>query len=90
LVRGQQLSRWEITEFARETIADEAPIPYRVAELEKLSSSTDTLHLQHPAMPDLITYMNPHAPFGTSYQAMYWAVAQQGSTGSSTSFGPTW
>jgi AbiTii len=75
LVRGQQLSRWEIPEFARETITDEAPIPYGVAELEKLAASTDTLHLQHPAMPDLISYMNSQAPFGTSYQSMYWAVA---------------
>ncbi len=75
MVRGQQLSRWEIPEFARETITDEAPIPYGVAELEKLASSTDTLHLQHPGMPDLITYMNSQAPFGTSYQSMYWAVA---------------
>ncbi|GGD10215.1 MULTISPECIES: hypothetical protein [Nocardioides] len=75
MVRGQQLSRWEIPEFARETITDEAPIPYGVAELEKLAASSDTLHLQHPGMPDLITYMNSQAPYGTSYQSMYWAVA---------------
>lgn len=77
-------------EFARETITDEALIPYGAAEPEKLASSTDTLHLRHPGMPDLITYMNSQAPFGTSYQSMYWAVAQQASTGSSTSSGPTW
>lgn len=75
MVQGQQLSRWEIPEFARETISDEAPIPYGVAELEKLATSTETLRLQHPGMPDLITYMNSQAPFGTSYQSMYWAVA---------------
>lgn len=51
MVRGQQLSRWQIPEFARETITDEAPIPYGVAELEKLAASSDTLHL--PGMPDL-------------------------------------
>lgn len=75
MVSGQQLSQWEIPEFARETITDEAPIPYGVAELEKLAAKTGTLRLQHPQMPDLIAYMNSQAPFGTSYQSMYWAVA---------------
>lgn len=75
MVRGRQLSLGQIPEFAHEAITDQAPIPYGVAELEKLAASTETLHLQHPGMPDLITYMNSQAPFGTSYHSMYWAVA---------------
>jgi hypothetical protein len=75
IVRGQQISRFQLPEFAREAIKDEAPIPYGIAELEKLAASTETLQLQHPAMPDIVHYMNGQAGYGTAIHSMYWKVS---------------
>jgi len=73
--RGQHISTCQLPEFARDNIKDEAPIPYGVAELEKLAGSTEPLQLQHPGMPDLVLYMNTKADYATAIHSMYWKVA---------------
>lgn len=75
IVKGQQISTFQLPEFSRDSIKDETPIPYGVAELEKLAGSTEALQLQHPGMPDLVLYMNAKADYGTAIHSMYWKVS---------------
>jgi AbiTii len=75
MVSGQQLSSYQLPEFARDTIVPEAPLPYGVAELEQLATSKNPLQLQHPAMPDLVLYMNAKADYGTAIHSMYWKIS---------------
>jgi hypothetical protein len=75
IVRGQQISRFQLPEFAQDTINDEAPVPYGIAELEKLAASAEALQLQHPGMPDVVHYMNSQADYGTAIHSMYWRVS---------------
>ena len=76
---GQQISPWELPEFARGTIKQEAPIVHGVAEIEKLAATSDeTIRLQHSAMPDLVTYMNSEqseVQINGVIQAMYWKLS---------------
>ena len=79
-VNGQQISTWQLPEFARDIIRDEAPIRYGVAELEKLAGAKDAVELQHPKMPDVVLYMNSQAMksqahYGTTLHSMYWKVS---------------
>ena len=75
IVKGQQISAWQLPDFARNTIKAEAPIPYGVAEVEKLAGAKDGVQLQHPGMPDLVLYMNSQADYGTTIHSMYWKVS---------------
>jgi len=75
MVTGQQISGYELPEFARATIVPEAPLPYGVAELEQMAMSKKSLQLQHPVMPDLVHYMNSEAYYGTAIHSMYWRIS---------------
>ena len=75
-VAGQQISGWQLPEFARDTFKQEASVPFGVAELEKIvADGRDALQLQDTRMPDLVEYMNSQADYGTAIHSMYWRVA---------------
>jgi hypothetical protein len=73
---GHQISTMELPEFARDVIKAEAPLPHCVAELEGMVASGETIKLQHPGMPGLVSYMNSKADYGTAIHAMYWKVTR--------------
>jgi len=74
-VTGQQISTWDLPDFARDTIKQEAPLPYGIAELEQLAARTSTIQMQAPGMPDLVKLMNmQQGDYGTSIHSMYWKV----------------
>jgi hypothetical protein len=75
IVRGQQISTFDLPDFARDTITAGAPLPYGVGELERLATTDGDLRLQHPAMPDLVSYLNSRADYGTAIHSMYWRVS---------------
>jgi hypothetical protein len=75
MVTGQQISTFQLPDFARDAITEDVPIPYGVAELEKLAASKHALQLQHPHMQDVVLYMNSQADFGTSIHSMYWRLS---------------
>lgn len=74
-ITGEQISTMQLPEFARDVIKQEAPLPHRVAELEHMAARDETVRLQHPGMPDLVSYLNSTAEYGTTIRAMYWQVA---------------
>lgn len=73
-VTGQQISTWELPEFARETIKPEVPLTYGVAEMEVLAAKTKDLTLQHPQMQDLVSYMNATNESTYVINRLYWKV----------------
>lgn len=74
-VSGQEVSPMQLPEFVRDTIKQQAPIAQGVAELERLSLEADGwVRIQHPAMPDLVHYMNSEADYGSAIHSMYWKV----------------
>jgi hypothetical protein len=75
-MKGQQISTFQLPEFARDAIGSEAPIPYGVAQIEKMSEEgPGFLQLQHPGMPDVVLYMNREADYGSVIHSMYWRIA---------------
>ncbi|MBF5082338.1 hypothetical protein [Quadrisphaera sp. INWT6] len=75
IVTGQQISTFDIPEFAREAISASAPIPYGVAELERLAKHTESIKMQDSMMPELVHLMNRQNDRGSAIHAMYWQIS---------------
>jgi microcystin-dependent protein len=75
-VTGQQISKWQLPEFARDTFKQEAEVPFGVAQLEIMArSGQEVVQLQDSRMPDLVHYMNSQAEYGSAIHSMYWKVS---------------
>lgn len=75
VVRGQQISTWDLPEFARDAIKQEAPLSQGVAQLEQLAANNSVIRLQDSRMPDLVKFLNKQAGYGTTISSMYWQVS---------------
>lgn len=75
-VTGQEISPWQLPEFAREAFKQETRVYFGIAELEKIVvASEDVVKLLDPRMPDLVLYMNTKSDYGTAIHSMYWKVS---------------
>lgn len=75
IITGQQLSTFDIPEFAREQITSGIHMRQGIAELELISKSGSEVKLQHPGMPDLVAWMNSEQPSRNgTITSMYWVV----------------
>jgi len=74
-VIGQQLSTFDIPDFAREAVTSGIPMMMGIAELERLSRSRSETRLQPPMMQDLVSYMNTQQYAVGHITTMYWAVS---------------
>lgn len=75
IITGQQLSTFDIPDFAREQITNGVQMRHGIAELELIAKSGSEVKLQHPTMQDLVSYMNSQQPIGGgTITTMYWVV----------------
>ncbi|MCP2326961.1 hypothetical protein HDA40_005468 [Hamadaea flava] len=77
-IEGQQISSWQLPEFARDHITNEVPLARGVGELEALLRNADRngetfVRLQPPGAADLVTYMNHQQ--GGGIERIYWSVS---------------
>lgn len=77
-VKNQQISSWDLPEFARDTITEEVRLYDGIGDLEQLAESVeDYLKFALPGSGDLIKYMN--AQMNDPYRAitrLYWVVSR--------------
>jgi hypothetical protein len=77
-IQRQQISSFEIPEFAQETINNTLPIVKGIGEVEAMiaNASGSTVSLQHEHAPDVVRYMNSknEAPF-QHIERLYWDVS---------------
>ncbi|GII22170.1 AbiTii domain-containing protein [Planosporangium mesophilum] len=76
--KGQQISRWELPDFARDAIKDEVQLRVGVGQLEAMLRGADNgvVRLGLPGGAELVSYIN-HAN-GDAYQTIeriYWGVS---------------
>ncbi|MCC9173245.1 AbiTii domain-containing protein [Arthrobacter sp. zg-Y179] len=77
VITGQQLSSYEIPEFAREEITAGVKMTQGIAELELIERSGSEVKLQHPHMQNLVAYMNSQrAERDGTITTMYWVVGR--------------
>ena len=77
-VTGQQISSWDLPDFARDHITNEVPLARGVGELEALLRNADRdgetfVRLQPPGAADLVTFMNRQQ--GGGIERIYWSVS---------------
>jgi hypothetical protein len=75
IITGQQLSTFDIPDFAREQITNGVQMRQGIAELELIAKSGSEVKLQHPEMQNLVAYMtSQQAGGGSTITTMYWVV----------------
>lgn len=77
VITGQQLSSYEIPEFARDDLTSGVKMTQGIAELELIERSGSEVKLQHPQMQNLVAYMNSQqAKRSGTITTMYWVVGR--------------
>lgn len=75
IITGQQLSTFDIPDFARDQLTNGVQMRQGIAELELIARSGSEVKLQHPEMQNLVSYMNSQQPAGGgTITTMYWVV----------------
>lgn len=73
-VTGQQISRHQLPEFARDAYLDTVDLPFGIAEIERSASAHSSIHLQASGMAEVVTYMNMQADYGSAVHSLYYSV----------------
>lgn len=78
IIRGQQLSSFELPDFARDTITNDLEMRQGIGEIEQLSlgqGKGETVKLAPAGSPDLVAYINAEGQSNGRIERIYWAVS---------------
>lgn len=78
IIRGQQLSPFELPDFARDSITNDLEMRQGIGEIEHLALSQgkgEVVKLAPAGAPDLVAYMNADGQWSGRVERMYWAVS---------------
>jgi hypothetical protein len=77
-VRGQQISSYDLPEFAREAITEELSLRMGIAEVEQLAARAkpgEPVRLQPPEASTVALYWNAHPTSNGIIERIYWSVS---------------
>ena len=76
---GQQISTFDIPDFARETISEDVDLPYSIPELRDLVRTAERrdqpIKLGPPRGAELVSLMNQSGQYSAHIVALYWQVS---------------
>ena len=76
---GQQISTFELPDFARDTISEDVVLPYPIPELQEMVLSAERkdqpVKLGPPGGAMVVTGMNQSGRHQANFNALYWQVA---------------
>lgn len=79
MFKGQQISTFDLPDFARDTISDEVELSHSIPELRDMVRSGDRegqpVRLGPPRGAELVTLMNQSGRYSASLNALYWQVS---------------
>jgi hypothetical protein len=73
--KRKQISTLELPDFATDAFTAGMAITFGAAELQRLASKTEPVHLQPAGMDDLVYFMNHSSEYAASIERIYFSVA---------------
>lgn len=79
MFKGQQISTFDLPDFARDTISQNVDLPHSIPELRGMVRSAEQtgqpVRLGPPRGAELVTWMNQSGHFSANINALYWQVS---------------
>ncbi len=79
MFKGQQISTFELPDFARNTISEDVDLPYSIPKLREMVRSAERtdqpVRLGPPGSAALVTWMNQSGQYSANLNALYWQVS---------------
>jgi hypothetical protein len=76
---GQEISSFNLPDFARDTITSEVNLPYSIPQLQDMARSArqknQPITLAHPGAAHLVSYMNMSGDYKGTIHRLYWQVS---------------